>query len=139
MTRFFSEANNALKEGRLKDALDNYVSAVAANPPLARVASFSISVACKRYADTISQANTPTVDSVSTPKTALKTEFVDYKHVISFLSKAHDCISFDIWDTVLRRDCHPDEVKLRLARALWLLLQKNIKLAQDTKIGRAHV
>lgn len=29
-------------------------------------------------------------------------------------------LSLDIWDTVLRRTCHPDEVKLRAARALWL-------------------
>ena len=29
-------------------------------------------------------------------------------------------LSFDIWDTVLRRNCAPDEVKLRNARAVWL-------------------
>ncbi|MCA0045096.1 rhamnosyltransferase WsaF family glycosyltransferase [Celeribacter litoreus] len=29
-------------------------------------------------------------------------------------------LSCDIWDTVLRRDCYPDETKLRAARALWL-------------------
>lgn len=29
-------------------------------------------------------------------------------------------LSLDIWDTILRRSCHPDEVKLRAARALWL-------------------
>ena len=33
----------------------------------------------------------------------------------------HELITFDIWDTVLRRDCHPDEIKLRAARVLWLL------------------
>ncbi len=31
-----------------------------------------------------------------------------------------DVISFDVWDTLLRRDCHPDEIKVRSAR--WLLL-----------------
>lgn len=30
-------------------------------------------------------------------------------------------LSLDIWDTLLRRDCHPDEIKLRSARAVWLL------------------
>lgn len=29
-------------------------------------------------------------------------------------------ISFDIWDTLLRRDCHPDEIKLQSARLLKL-------------------
>ena len=29
-------------------------------------------------------------------------------------------LSLDIWDTLLRRDCHPDETKLRAARAVWL-------------------
>jgi glycosyltransferase involved in cell wall biosynthesis/FMN phosphatase YigB (HAD superfamily) len=29
-------------------------------------------------------------------------------------------ISFDIWDTLLRRDCHPDEIKLQSARFLAL-------------------
>lgn len=32
-----------------------------------------------------------------------------------------DLITFDIWDTVLRRTCDPDEIKLRAARVLWLL------------------
>ncbi|NNU79017.1 hypothetical protein HMH01_01075 [Halovulum dunhuangense] len=35
--------------------------------------------------------------------------------------QAADVISLDIWDTILRRNCHPDEIKLRTARALWLL------------------
>lgn len=29
-------------------------------------------------------------------------------------------VSFDIWDTVLRRNCHPDEIKLQSARSLLL-------------------
>lgn len=34
-------------------------------------------------------------------------------------------ITFDVWDTVLRRDCDPDEIKLRTARALWLIAANN--------------
>lgn len=30
------------------------------------------------------------------------------------------CLSLDIWDTVLRRRCHPDEIKLATARFLYL-------------------
>ncbi len=36
-------------------------------------------------------------------------------------------VSFDVWDTLLRRDCHPDEVKLRTAR--WLLVRHGGRLA----------
>ncbi len=32
----------------------------------------------------------------------------------------HSLLTIDVWDTVLRRRCHPDEVKLFAARALWL-------------------
>ena len=34
--------------------------------------------------------------------------------------RAGRTLSLDIWDTLLRRRCHPDEVKLRTARTLWL-------------------
>lgn len=37
------------------------------------------------------------------------------------LSKAMEgaaAVSFDVWDTLLRRDCHPDEIKLQSARFL---------------------
>lgn len=37
-------------------------------------------------------------------------------------------LSLDVWDTLLRRNCHPDETKLRSARALWLLLPDAHKL-----------
>ncbi|MFP5075849.1 hypothetical protein ACLE20_00930 [Rhizobium sp. YIM 134829] len=30
-------------------------------------------------------------------------------------------VSFDVWDTLVRRDCHPDEIKLQSARALYLI------------------
>ncbi len=39
-------------------------------------------------------------------------------------------LSLDIWDTILRRTCHPDETKLRAARALGLLgSRENPKLS----------
>lgn len=36
-------------------------------------------------------------------------------------------VSFDVWDTLLRRDCHPDEVKLQTARALVLIGGRNVR------------
>lgn len=36
-------------------------------------------------------------------------------------------ISFDIWDTILKRTCHPEEVKLYTAKYLMLKYEENIK------------
>ncbi|MCR8659822.1 hypothetical protein [Paenibacillus endoradicis] len=33
-------------------------------------------------------------------------------------------VSFDIWDTVLRRHCHPDEIKLHVSRYIFLVYNK---------------
>ncbi|CAM4471144.1 hypothetical protein [Paenibacillus tarimensis] len=33
---------------------------------------------------------------------------------------SYKLLSFDIWDTILRRNCHPDEVKLHVARTIFL-------------------
>jgi O-antigen biosynthesis protein len=38
-------------------------------------------------------------------------------------------VSFDIWDTVLRRNCHPDEIKLQSARYLYVKGYFDIKPA----------
>ncbi|MFK8011056.1 MAG: hypothetical protein AB8B80_03380 [Marinicellaceae bacterium] len=38
-------------------------------------------------------------------------------------------LSFDIWDTVLRRKCHPDEIKLSSARFLYVNYFKKLKPA----------
>ncbi|MEM6381401.1 MAG: hypothetical protein AAF739_01910 [Pseudomonadota bacterium] len=45
-----------------------------------------------------------------------------------FVAKALEALpgkvlSLDIWDTILRRSCHPDETKLRASRLLWLTAQ----------------
>ncbi len=36
-------------------------------------------------------------------------------------------ISFDIWDTIIKRKCHPEEVKLATARYITLKYQENLK------------
>ncbi len=55
-----------------------------------------------------------------------KCEEADSFQVSVFKSKARGkrLVSFDVWDTVLRRDCHPDEVKLYASSMLWRLLQR---------------
>ncbi|GMV27098.1 MAG: hypothetical protein AMXMBFR58_31290 [Phycisphaerae bacterium] len=40
---------------------------------------------------------------------------------------AHALFTIDVWDTILRRDCHPDEVKLYVARALLLAYRSRIQ------------
>lgn len=53
-------------------------------------------------------------------------ESIESKYKINFDSipdaiiKDFKILTFDIWDTVLRRTCHPDEIKLRSARFLLL-------------------
>lgn len=41
--------------------------------------------------------------------------------------KQYKVLSLDIWDTVIRRKCHPDEIKLATARYLYLTEYQNLK------------
>jgi FMN phosphatase YigB (HAD superfamily)/glycosyltransferase involved in cell wall biosynthesis len=45
----------------------------------------------------------------------------DFVNAITRNLEKSELITFDIWDTVLRRTCDPDEIKLRAARVLWLV------------------
>ena len=36
-------------------------------------------------------------------------------------------ITFDIWDTIIKRKCHPEEIKLHTANYILLNYQKEIK------------
>lgn len=48
--------------------------------------------------------------------------------------KGASVVSFDVWDTLLRRDCHPDETKLQSARALLLTAGEGLRPAyQDLR------
>ncbi|VWB45928.1 hypothetical protein BLA15816_05998 [Burkholderia lata] len=47
--------------------------------------------------------------------------------LITDTSMSAHIASYDIWDTVIRRRCHPDAVKVHIARMLALLLDDNIK------------
>lgn len=50
-------------------------------------------------------------------------------------------VTTDIWDTILRRRCHPDEVKLATARFLWLWRNADLRPAFDSprELMRARV
>ena len=36
-------------------------------------------------------------------------------------------ISFDIWDTIIKRKCHPEETKLHTAKYMVLKYEKKLK------------
>ena len=52
-------------------------------------------------------------------------------HVFDFIKEAR-VISFDLWDTLVRRKCHPDETKLRLCRYVWLTSVCSIRQGEAT-------
>ena len=41
--------------------------------------------------------------------------------------KMQKIISFDIWDTIIKRKCHPEEVKLATARYIILKYENKLK------------
>jgi len=45
------------------------------------------------------------------------------------LNKETQLLSFDVWDTILRRKCHPDEIKLSSARYLYVNYNTELKPA----------
>lgn len=47
---------------------------------------------------------------------------------INSFKPSHKLFTFDIWDTVLRRVCHPDEVKLFTCKYIFLRYYQNIKI-----------
>lgn len=57
----------------------------------------------------------------ATDRTEIRSDAPDRAFVGHVLGLAKGkTLSLDIWDTALRRDCHPDETKLRAARAIYL-------------------
>lgn len=41
-------------------------------------------------------------------------------------------VSFDLWDTLIQRDCHPDEIKYQFSRWVWLHLTPTIQEAHTS-------
>lgn len=52
---------------------------------------------------------------------------------------AHALLTVDVWDTILRRRCHPDEVKLFVARALLLAHAEQIQPHLRTPMALFHL
>ena len=49
--------------------------------------------------------------------------------------QSYELISLDIWDTILRRDCHPDAIKVETATVL--LEQRGDLLKEEYRSARA--
>lgn len=52
---------------------------------------------------------------------------------------AHTLFTIDVWDTILRRRCHPDEVKLYVARAALLAYWPHIREQYRTPTALLHL
>ena len=48
--------------------------------------------------------------------------------------KCYKLLSLDIWDTILRRKCHPDAIKVYTSREFYLYAKDYIK--QDKRINK---
>lgn len=117
----FTLGNRALRAGDYDAAINYYLISQQATPAIDKIITGNLAIARQKYEAArkineyrsiiLSNANLPEVSTAdATIQSQLVTRAVNY-----------NLISFDIWDTVLRRNCHPDEIKLRTARALWLL------------------
>ena len=55
------------------------------------------------------------------------------------LPEGVELISLDVWDTILRRKCHPDEIKLSAARFLHLHYPEELKPAYNSTVSLYHL
>lgn len=114
-----AQANQALRDGQFADAVHLYQELLRLHPALSKSISFNLSLAQRKLKANGGEATVehePTQDLQ--PPSFPDQRFIQ-EIIVDLTSR--DLVSFDIWDTVLRRDCDPDEIKLRAARTLWLL------------------
>lgn len=120
------EANAALRKGRYNEAINLYSDLLKEYTELSRVISFNMTLARKKLGEftlnssVIADEYLKIINAERKPeiKNLIIDNFID---IVTGDIKQIDLITFDIWDTVLRRTCDPDEIKLRSARVLWLL------------------
>lgn len=120
------KANSALRAGHYEKAVSLYVDLLKAYPELSNSISFNLSVARKKLGSLESKGFFRNKEVLNINKDIRTSEIKsttihDIASSIKSSLKKDELISFDIWDTVLRRICDPDEIKLRAARTLWLI------------------
>lgn len=116
------EANAMLKSGQYKKAIRIYSDLLSLYPDLKSVISFNLNFARQKQNLIEPEPISEKKDYKNNNEDEVNDDFFNlaFKDVSEI-----GVVTFDIWDTVLRRRCDPDEVKLRTARALWLLHPNN--------------
>lgn len=112
------EANALLRSGQYKKAIRIYNYLLSSRPDLGSIVSFNLNIARKKQSISEPVLAIEVEKKLESYEDAVNDEFYDF---VSRDVSDGEIITFDIWDTVLRRLCDPDEVKLRAARAFWLL------------------
>lgn len=119
-------ANASLRAGKYHEAISLYGELLLKYPALSKTISFNLNLARKKLwaigavdlLETEDQSIIKQFECKPATSTQMVNSFID---AVTCASEQSQLISFDVWDTVLRRICDPDEIKLRAARALWLL------------------
>jgi predicted HAD superfamily hydrolase len=129
-TSIIVEANINFRNKKYNEAIKLYKEAILELPEFSKHINFNIEMAKRKLGDkknTINQQFIPNVIN----ENEIENDLI--KLVNENISSC-SLVTFDIWDTVLRRDCEPDEIKLRTARVLWLLESKNNQEKFNTPI-----
>lgn len=120
------KANAALLAGKYSKAIQLYNDLLKDYPELAKSIAFNLKLAKNKFISLKSSNDAHNKALSMLKNTDSKQDYkskILYDFVASVTSNLDqfDLFTFDIWDTVLRRTCAPDEIKLRSARVLWLL------------------
>lgn len=130
------KANTAMRAGHYSEAIHLYHDLLNEYPALSKSISFNLTLAKNRQNLNESQIIFSSDEYLNS--TEADSEVLDgFVSSITHNLEKIELITFDIWDTVLRRTCDPDEIKLRAARVFWLLCprtNKNHNQVTPTKI-----
>jgi FMN phosphatase YigB (HAD superfamily) len=123
-TTMLNKANTEFRNANYEYALRLYSDILKKSPELAKVIGFNVTLARRKLRDNPHGSNSSfqstLLDEHIPSSGAVESARVLVESIIDVLDEC-ELITFDIWDTVLRRLCEPDEIKLRTARVLWLL------------------
>lgn len=121
-----ARANQAYRLGQYEQAIHLYREVLQSNPELGKSVEFNMNLAFRKLnlrAQDSNHVDTTTNNRGLPDQTERAASATQHDFIQTVTDSLHSCdlLTFDIWDTVLRRTCDPDEIKLRAARTLWLL------------------
>lgn len=132
-----AQANHALRAGQYEEAIRQYREVLRLNPGLGPSISFNLSWAQRKLRNDDRGSNPGNAVAFSLDQSihidqVTDTTQKDFIQTVSDDLDSCDLLTFDIWDTVLRRTCDPDEIKLRAARVFWLLCTRPDEILSQT-------